>query len=387
MKITLSARQARLLRMRSQQFILSAGPPEPSPTQVIHASFGVQAQDLSAALLGVRARSEHLTAAQVDRARQEDRSLAWVWCMRGTLHLVTAEDARWLTPMLGPALIAADQRRMRQLGWDEDRAARGIGLIQEALAAHGSLTRPEIIQLLAAHGLPSEGQAPIHLLYRAALEGILCRGADRGKEVTFMPFADWIGSAQPLPHEAALGRLAVRYLAAFAPAGPDDLASWSGLPRGEARHAWELIAQEIVSVEIAPMPGRAAQPAWLLKNQLGWLEEPLNAAPAVRLLPRFDNYWLGYASRDLSIDPATPLESLQRLFPGGGIIHPGLLIDGQATGTWSTRRRAAGLEITVEPFQPLSGDVVAQVHDEVKDLGRYLGEKAAVLTLQPPVTG
>jgi cellobiose-specific phosphotransferase system component IIA len=100
---SLSAHQIRLLRIHAQG--LSGTGLETKPSQVAKKICGMQAQDLPAARLSIRARSKEITAAHVVQARQIQRSLAWTWCMRGTLHLVAAEDAKWLVPFLGPATI------------------------------------------------------------------------------------------------------------------------------------------------------------------------------------------------------------------------------------------------------------------------------------------
>ncbi|HEX6385082.1 MAG TPA: crosslink repair DNA glycosylase YcaQ family protein, partial [Anaerolineae bacterium] len=90
---------------------------------------------------------------------------------------------------------------------------------------------------------------------------------------------------------------------------------------------------------------------------------------------------LGYASRDLVIDPTFA----KRIHPGGGIIHPVLLVNGQALGTWKTRRRRAHLELMVEPFESLAGELRPHIESEVADLARFLGEDV-VLTIVDPIT-
>lgn len=339
-----------------------------SPARVIREVVGVQAQDLAAALLSVRVRSEGLTAAGVEQARQEERSIVRTWCLRGTLHLVAAEDARWLVPFLGSMFAAGDQRRMRQLGWDEGRTRTGLKLLHEALVEQGSLTRPEIIRLLQANSLPYEGQAPVHLLFRAAMEGMLCSGADRGKETSYALFDSWIGEAQPLPHPEALARIARRYLEANGPAGPEDLASWSGLRLSEAREAWQLIADQLLPVEVE---GRSS---WLLKTHFPWLDEPIASAPLVRLLPRFDTYLLGYADRHLAVDPSYA----GRINAGGGLISAVLLVNGRALGTWKLQRRSKHVEIVLEPFESVSAELLPLINAEVADIGRFIGEEAVL---------
>jgi DNA glycosylase AlkZ-like len=75
----------------------------------------VQAQDITAGPLALRARSKGLTAADVTAARA-DRSVVRAWGPRGTLHLVASEDLGWLIALVGPQWINASMRRLAQEG-------------------------------------------------------------------------------------------------------------------------------------------------------------------------------------------------------------------------------------------------------------------------------
>lgn len=361
--LTLSTHQARLLRLKSNRLLPGPGVRPDLPAQVVKAVVGIQAQDLPAALLSIRARSPGLTAAQVEQARLVDRSIIWTWCLRGTLHLVAVEDAGWSIPFLSPALIAGDRRRMAQLGWDDTGAAQGLRILRAALEEKGALTRQEVVNLLRANHLPHQGQASVHLLFRAAMEGFICYGPTRLNKTTVVLYEAWVGKIHPLPREDALAELARRYLAAYAPAGAPDLASWSGINLGEAREALQLIQKEIVVVEAA------GQPLWMLKAQIPWLEDPQPSTPLVHLLPRFDTYLLGYASRDLTVDPAYA----RRVNAGGGIIRPTVLVDGRVVGTWKAIRRGKRLEIQVDPFESLPAELAPFIEAEAADIGHFLG--------------
>ncbi len=72
---------------------------------VTRALCALQAQAFDAARHQVRVRSVGLTAAAVDHAFEEDRSVVRTWLMRGTLHLCAADDARWLVDLFGSALL------------------------------------------------------------------------------------------------------------------------------------------------------------------------------------------------------------------------------------------------------------------------------------------
>lgn len=370
MAISLSGDQVRTLRMRAQRLI-----PHPPGTvagvaPIVKELCGIQAQDARAATLGVRVRSAGLLAVDVEYARVQERTIIRTWGQRGTLHLLATEDLGWLLPLFGPVFIAGDRRRREELGLDEDTCARAIRVIRDVLASQGALTRAELVEQLAAHGIRLEGQARPHLLYRAALEGVICLGPDRGAEPTYVLLSDWVEPGRAaLSPEAALAELALRYLQAYGPATPEDLAAWSGLPISKIRPAWPRIADQLLEGEIA------GSPAWMLKAQAAWLDEPLAPAPIVRLLPGFDIYLLGYQNRDLAV----PRQHAKRINAGGGMIHPVLLVDGRAVGTWKSKRQKNHLEILVEPFDQLSIQVRQGLQTEVTDLARFLGVQASLI--------
>ena len=372
MAITLSDDQACLLRLRAQLLT----PQQPAEVigvaHIVKELCGIQAQEAPAAALAVRVRSNGLLATDVERARVQERAVIRTWGPRGTLHLLATEDIGWLLALLGPVFIAGDRRRREELGLDEETCTRGIKITRNVLAEQGPLTRAELVEQLAIHGLRLEGQARPHLLSRAALEGIICFGPDRGTEPTYVLLSDWVDQehrGHSLSQEAAHTELARRYLKAYGPATPEDLAAWSGMPMSKTRTAWQRIVGQLIEVEIAN------RSAWMLKSRSAWLDElPAHAlaqghAPIVRLLPRFDTYLLGYQKRDLSV----PSQHAKRVNAGGGMIHPTVMVDGRVVGTWKSTCKKNYLDVVVEPFDELAPGVYAGLEAEVADLARFLG--------------
>src|SRR5438876_400333 len=94
-RATLTDEQVRRARTAAQRL---HGPDRRSVPDLVSHLTGVQAQVPPAASLALRARRAGLTAAAVDRARTRDRSIVLCWAMRGTLHLIVAEDHAWLGP-------------------------------------------------------------------------------------------------------------------------------------------------------------------------------------------------------------------------------------------------------------------------------------------------
>src|SRR5260370_26312591 len=242
-------------------------------------------------------RGDGLSADDVERGRVQERTIIRTWGQRGTLHLLATEDLGWLLPLFGPVFIAGSWRRRAELGLDEDTCTRGIRVIRDVLASHGALTRAELVEQLSIHVIRIEGQARPHLLSRAALEGIICLGPDRGTEPTYVLLSDWVDPGHALSQEAAFVELARRYLGAYGPATPEDMAIWSGMPISSIRAAWRHIADQLMEVEID------GATAWMLKTRAAWLAEPPIPSRGVCPLPGFVVNLLGCRNPALPAPP------------------------------------------------------------------------------------
>jgi len=368
MSISLSDDQLRFLRLRAQRLTPQRPDELINVAQVVKEVCAIQAQDASAATLAVRSRSVGLVVADVEQALVNDRSIIRTWGPRGTLHMLASDDIGWLLSLLGPAFVAGDRRRREELGLSEDICVRGMRIMRNVLVSQGPLTRAELVEHLATNGIHLEGQARPHLLARAALEGLICLGPDRGAEPTYVLLEDWIDQknmGHSLPEDEAYAELTRHYLSAYGPATPGDQAAWSGLPLSKTRAAWQRIDDELLVVETVDSP------AWMLKTQAARLEELPAPTPIVRLLPRFDIYLLGYQKRDLAV----PSQYAKRINAGGGIVHPTLLVDGRIVGTWKSKREKNHLVVTVEPFERLAPKIDEGLEAEVGDIARFLGVK------------
>lgn len=346
--------QMRWLRLRAQQLV-DRRPGSTAAVAQLTATLGaVQAQEAAAAGLALRARCQGLAASHVQQARLEDRSVVRTWCLRGTLHLVAAEDLGWLLALVGPHLIQAGRRRRAELGLDAETGARGVRALVELLDERGPLTRAEIREALATRGIATTGQATYHLLQLAGLEGCVCLGPDRGREPLFVKLADWIHLGPARAPDQAAAELARRYVAAYGPADPKDFAAWSGLPAGQVRAAWQHLASEFLEIV------HHGSPVWLSAGQSAWLDERPARGSVVRLVPGYDPYLLGYRTRRLAVSP----QHARAVHPGGGMLHPAILVDGRATGTWRVRWQHGRLMVAAEPFDDLA-DVRHELDAEI----------------------
>jgi hypothetical protein len=353
---------AELRRAWASAQLLSADPPATAVDEVVARLVGVQAQDRTAAALAVRARTRHLTTASVHAAAVGDRAVVLTWSLRGTRHLHLAADVRWIVGLLGPTFAHGSPRRNRQLGIDGVRGEEALRALRRALEADGRLTRADVRRRLADAGVDPHGQAPVHLLRRAGLEGWLCVVPGRGPEETYVVVDDWLPPAGPVAPDDAGAELARRYLAGYGPAAPSDFAAWSGLGLTVARRAWAALAGDVVEVD--EPRGRS----WVLRGGCGAGGGPTS----VRLLGGFDNLLLGYADRSPVLAP----EHARKVNVGGGMVRPVVVVDGRVVATWRHRAGRGGYRVEVAAFGGLPGEVHSAIDDEIVDVGRFLGTPA-----------
>lgn len=356
---------ARILWLRARaQRLIAPTPRGSTPAAILRDVCGLQAQVFSAAALGLRARSQGLRMRDVTTALNDERSIVRAWLMRGTLHMVAAEDLGWMLSLLGPNFAAANQARHAQLGLDRETKSKGITAIRRILSETGPLTRYEIVDRLRRYGvnLDPETQAPIHLIGLAALQGVLCLGPDRDtREPTYVLIEDWVGKTPSLAPDLALAELARRYFAAYGPATLEDLVTWSGLPVAQARSA---ISRAQRSLDEITFDGR---PTFVSTGRLRTWRPTAKQRPTVRLLLAFDTYLLGYRNRDLAVPPVLQ----RRLQRGGGWLHPAVVVDGRAVGAWSLRSGRHD-QVFVELLEPVKGELRNAIIAEVADIGRFL---------------
>lgn len=361
---TLSWKQARAIRARRQQ--LDASRRKLAAADIVRRLFALQSQEWSSAQLAIRARGRDLTQADVIHAREVERAFVLTWSLRGTLHLVAAEDIHWQLELCGPPAIRGTGSRYRQLGLTEDRREAALEAIEDILSGDHALTRAQLAEALEARGIPVAGQAIHHLVRFAALRGLLCLGAEVDGDLTYALLEEWL-PAGLLPARPAnpLAEFARRYLAAYAPATMADFRRWSGLTAAQAKGAWDAVGVQCDTVSLPE--GEAL----MLARQAALLESA-PAEPTLRLLPRYDNYLLGYESRAFMVAEAFA----KRVHPGGGLIRSCVIVDGEAAANWKLEKRRRGLRAVVSPFQPLDRSVMPLLEAEAESLGRFLNAKA-----------
>ena len=327
-----------ILAARLDAQLLSGKRPR-DPVAVAERILAVQGQDPRGFRLAVRARSEGVSAADVDRALSEERSLLVGWFNRGTLHLIRSEDYPMLQAVTTPPLRTSSERRLAQEGLPPRDAERGVAAIAKALADEGPLTSDALRERVARTGIRAEGQALYHLLFKASLDGLVVRGPMAGRKQAYALVRDWLPDAKPVDREAVLGEFARRYLAGHAPANDRDLARWAGIPLRDARAG--LAAA-----------GPPRDPAGL---------EP--ELPPPRLLGAFEPCLLGWTSREDIVGDAPNLVTV------GGMFYPFAMVRGRAVARWKLN----GNELELDPFRRIAKRDREALERDAEDVEAFLG--------------
>ena len=357
-------------RLAAQLLDPPAGTPRhpAEPAAVVGQLVALQAQEWGSGIHSVGLRTG-LGRAQVEQAIA-DRLVVRTWPMRGTLHLVAAQDARWLTGLLAGAPLRAARARQVSLDLTDAVVDEAREVVLRAVERR-PVSRPEVFATLERHGLPGDGRRGYHLLARFCMEGLVCQGPRAGREPTFVSLDTWVGPTPVPDRERAMAVLAARYVRSHGPVREQDLAAWSGQSLGFAREALQRAGDELVAETVA--------------GQRLWRHESAPAAsrrPLPLLLPPWDEAVLGYRDRSALIPDA---DSPSVMPPGGGMFRPTVVVGGQVVGVWSRTTRAAAVDVVVHPFRPLSASVERAVRRASESYGRFLQTAARIRVEQPDV--
>lgn len=293
----------------------------------------VQAQEYRGALwaIGQRLRGS-VTEADVERAITA-RAIVRTWPMRGTLHFVPAEDARWMLRVLAPRMIARAAGRYRELELDAEAFARSRRILERALTGGRRLTRAEAYGALADGGVSPAGQRGIHILGHHAQQGLISFGAHAGRQPTFVLLDEWVRRPGDPSREEALATLSVRYFQSHGPATLPDFAWWSGLPVKDATAA---IAAAGSAVRSETREGRRW---WWTDASAGkW------TGAVAALLPQWDEYLVAYKERTFATGHLRGRDAEVPYLVG----KPLVMIDGGIHGTWRRETRRGCVHVTPE---------------------------------------
>ncbi len=259
-----------------------------APAEVVHRLVGLQAQEPPDPYVALWSRLEGFDP-EVVGAGLEDRELVRIVVMRGTIHLVTADDALVLRPARAAGArrrAGPPQRVQGRAGRPRPRPDHGHACARwssrpapSAAPSCGPSSRPTFPDLdaralaYACRNLLDMVQVPPRGLWR------------RSGQVRTIPLDAWLG--RPLATAPSLDDVVLRYLAAFGPASVADVTAWSGLTG--MREVVDRLRDRL-----RPFRTEGGRELWDLPDA----PRPDPDVPApVRFLPEYDNVLLSHADR------------------------------------------------------------------------------------------
>ena len=300
---------------------------------------GLQAQYAPSSYIGLWSRVARFERDDLTRAL-ERRTVVQGTLMRATIHLVSARDYWPLAVAIRAALRAWWERTHARVSPREMQAAakRLRPLVRER-----PLRSKELDELL---GPLARGIGVYIELVRVPPSGTW----DQRRADLYAAAEDWLGPPA-IDEHGALERLVSRYLGAFGPATPNDVAQWAALPLTTVKSVLARVplrrfrsedGVELVDVPRAPLP------------------DPETPAP-VRFLPKWDATMLAHARRS-GILPEKYRTRVAN--PKNLDIAPTFLVDGAVAGAWKYERG----RVVVEPFHRLDRATRREVDEEAERL-------------------
>ena len=337
-----------LLRLAAQRI---AGPGAATATDAVRWLTALQAQDHSGVLTSVALRTASGTRQEVEAALHAGE-IVKSWPMRGTLHLVVAEDLPWMLDLATPRVVAGAAARRAQLGLDEPTLERARQVAVEALAGGRRLRRQDLLAAWDDGGLATAGQRGYHVLWHLAQTGTLCFGPVRDREQLVVLVDEWIPHPRRPEREEALGEWAWRYFASHGPATVKDFARWTNFVAADVRAGLALARPRLARIDVDGVEH------FMDPQTPDLLAACRGRARGVFLLPGFDEFVLGYQDRRAAL----PAEFADRIVPGGnGVFRPTVVSNGQIVGTWKSVGRGAKRTVAATPFGSFPGEVAEAI--------------------------
>jgi hypothetical protein len=287
-----------------------------------------------------------------------DREVVRIVVMRGTIHLVSADDSLVLRPLVQPVLDAELARHP-----DYGPPLEGVDLapvlaFARELTAEQPRTGPQLRAAMKER-FPRRDATALAYACRNHLAFIQVppRGVwGQSAAVCTTTAEAWLG--RTVERHPSIDRVVLRYLAAFGPSTPADATAWSRLTgmrevfdrlRPKLRVFRDERDRELFDLPDAPRP------------------DPDTPAPP-RFLPEYDNVLLSHADRSRFGSD----EERGPLFAGHRAVHGTVLVDGLLRATWRLEHDDHGAAtLTVDHVGALTKRAAAAITAEGRRFLRF----------------
>lgn len=314
-------------RLAGQGLAVRASDPLDAPR-----SWAVQDSPPGSAVAALVARTEELPAGWLEEALYERREAVALYNPRTATAIVPADEVAAFGTAFLPRDDAGLKAMVGQAVPDRNEGfAEPVKLAVEAIsdALDGTeLTRDdlheELRQRLPGALLPWCEVCQVHharrgLLVMAGLHGRLCISGRAGRQPVFARTDQLVGWEAP---DDAPAQLVRRYLRGYGPSTHTHFAAWAGIGKAHARELWAYADEWTPSQDVPKAEG-------------------------VRLLATGDPLLLA-RDRETVVHDAAMRKQVWKATGGAGVV----LVDGEATATWRSRKQGKRLVVTVDGEAP-----------------------------------
>jgi len=295
----------------------------------------MQAQDYKMMRWAVAMRTRRPSAKAFEKDFNQGK-IVRAHLFRTTWQLVPGEDYGWMLALCRESA----SRGLR--GWMN---ANGVSIPEseqyavqqvfaEVLSRNRSVLKSDFAAALENRGMAMTDQRLSYHIRLAEYSGLLCSGDLTPLKKSYARVSEKLPQTQFLPREEALALLARRYFQSHGPATLEDFAWWCGLGLNACRKGMEAIGSELIREHWQGLDlcfHRDSRTRGVRSDR-------------VHLLPPYDEYLIGYKSRQVVLLP----DHSHHAHNNRGIFWPVVLLDGKVIGNWNT---SSG-RVSVDIFHP-----------------------------------
>lgn len=307
------------IRLLNQQLMA----PQFSKPEEVVAHFGaVQAQEYRMMRWAVAMRTKRPSEKNFAKAFNAGKIIR-LHLLRGTWQLVSGEDYWWMLELCGPKArqVISGWMSSNKISLPDDEIACIRKIFIETAEEKGSVTKEDFEEALIAKGISISNQRLSYHIRFAELDGVLCSGDLLPMKASYALAAKKVPLQPHMERDETLRLLAQKYFQSHQPATLEDFVWWSGLGINDCRKAIALLDDNIF---IEKYKGREFYLLNDCRTRGFHKGEYL-------LIPPYDEYLIGYKSRDIVLDPAHK----HHAHNNSGIFQPVIAHDGIICGNWA----------------------------------------------------
>lgn len=341
-------------RLLSQQLIC---PQFSSPHDVAEWMGALQAQEYRMMRWAVGMRTRKPSARAFEKA-YNDGGIVRSHLFRTTWQLVAGEDWRWMLSLCRTNALRGMAGWMNANGVSipqaEQEAVRQI--FCDYLSRNRIAQKADFAAALAEKGLTMDAHRLSYHIMLSEYAGLLCSGDLFPQKHSYALAEAKLPKPTPLPREEALALLARKYFRSHGPATLEDFVWWCGLNISECKAGLEAIRAELIEERWKGLTFYRHRDSRTRGFRSG----------TVTLLPPYDEYLIGYKSRQVALHP----DYRHYAHDQKGTFRPVVLLDGEVVGNWS----ASSGTLHTDLFHPHARPDQQALQEQTARYSRFLGK-------------